>query len=274
MAEKIQHPYECLCKGHVDGSKTFLAAPPEWYAEKGLDTPKNCPSCKSWMKSQADEQRACACGSRIRISHKRKISHHKKVGPYEPIEECGPCSEGKRPPKAFTTERPSREKRQQQKRKERKTKFSDLKGGAAKPRMIIVDKAYYESVVTRNITTGQRETRAVHLEHHLPGSEHSWTSPEVSAQVGLARPKSPTSFGAENQTLAELLEFASEYMASTDPEHIREYRDGNLLIRITFVGDHDGLEKTVLKEKDGLCEVITSHDNVTVRDVMKQSWYK
>jgi hypothetical protein len=275
MAEMVQRPYECQCKGHEGGSRTFYAAPPDWFAAKGYNTPKNCPACREWIKAQTDDQSVCACGAKIRIPHKLKISHFKRVGPYEPITECGPCSEGNRPPVAIAKKEPQERRRRTQQEK-RTRKFADLKAGIPlESRMIITDVAYYEKQTTKNAHTQSMESRAIHLEHHLPGSPNSWIDPGISDQLGLSGPKSPTSFAAGHR-LEGLLDNTSEYMASTDSTQARDYELGpGRIVRITFTGDHDGLEKTVLKQiQDGRYEVITTHDNVSVGDVMKQSWYK
>jgi hypothetical protein len=274
MAEMVQHPYECQCKGHEGGSRTFYAAPPDWFAAKGYNTPKNCPACREWIKAQTDDQSVCACGAKIRIPHKLKISHFKRVGPYEPITECGPCSEGNRPPVAIKT-RPRRESRKEQRKDERDETFKTHKQATPlQSRLIIVDTEYYNEQTTRNAHTRSRETRAEHLLHHVPGSPYDWSNPNVSAQLGLDRPKSPTSFADGNHTLDELLSATGGYMGSTDMNQVREYEiSSGQLARVTFTGNHDGLELTILKEVDGQYEVITTHDNVTVADIKRKKWY-
>ena len=59
--EKVQHPYECVAKGHAGGSRTFFAAPPDWFEARGMTTPRNCQDCRAWVKAQVDEMKTCNC---------------------------------------------------------------------------------------------------------------------------------------------------------------------------------------------------------------------
>lgn len=276
MAERVEHPYECQAKGHQEGSRAFLAAPPEWFAAKGMSTPKNCKPCRDWIKEQVDEMRTCACGSKIRVSARSKISHFKKVGPYEPVTECRSCREGKRPPKGIKHP-PDKKERTKREQKKRVREFKELHiDFLPEPRPLITDRAFYDAQVTNNRKTGLSETRAEHLEHHLVGSPNSWTNAAAAIAAGLTRPSSPTSFAAEGQTVEELLEFTASYALATNSENVREYLiDNNRIARITFTGDHDGLEKTIIERlKDGSYGLVTTHDNVTVEDIIGQTWYK
>jgi len=262
MGDLPQHPYECQCKGHQGSARTFMAAPPEWFASKSISTPKNCPDCRSWMKSQVDEAITCECGNKFRISAKAKISHHKKVGEFQTPKKCRACLEGKKIPRSTIDKRKPFEidKRKQEKKPE---KFSDLVFGInPSSRKIVVDANLYNSETTRS-KLGDRETRLEHLEHHLPLSAKSLSG------------SSPTSLVPDASDGIEFLRGLESYMLNSDSNSVREYRISNdRIARITFTGDHDGLEKTILRENDdGTFTVITSHDKVTVSDVMNSSWY-
>lgn len=276
MAERVEHPYECQAKGHQEGSRTFLAAPPEWFAAKGMSTPKNCKPCRDWINGQVDEMLSCACGSKIRLSARSKISHFKKVGPYEPVTECRSCREGKRPPKGIER-RPDKEERTKHEKEKRTREFKELRiDSPPEPRTLITDRAFYDAQVTNNYKTGLSETRTEHFEHHLVGSPNSWTTEAAAMAAGLSKPSSPTCFAAEGQTVEELLEFTASYALATNSENVREYViDAKRIVRVTFTGDHDGLEKTILaRQNDGSYGLVTTHDNVTVEDIVGQTWYK
>jgi hypothetical protein len=85
--------YKCQNRGcQIGGS--FEAAPRAWFRDKGLSDPSNCPSCKQWKDSQADEDVACAaCGFSRRIPAGVKQMHHKNVGAWESPEYCRRCEE-------------------------------------------------------------------------------------------------------------------------------------------------------------------------------------
>lgn len=264
MAELPQYPYECQCKGHAGSSRTFTAAPPEWFAGKGISTPRNCPDCRTWIKAQADETKSCDCGIRFRISARAKISQHKKVGPYVDPTQCRQCESGKKPNKGL-----KRKIRNPKKKEKKPDEFEKLKIGInPSPRIIVTDPEVYGSMTTRNAKSGTSETRLEHLERHLPDSPNSW--------VGRSGSKtSPTSLAPNAKNGGELLSKLKPYMEQVDSSSVREYMmDNNRIVRITFTGDHDGLEKTVLRaNSDGTYTVITSHDEVTVSEVKGNNWY-
>lgn len=112
MGEQIQHTYPCMNRGCPNGFQSpFSAAPPEWFREKGINTPKNCPDCKQWKKAQIDSIHRCkSCGFGIRQSQGAKIMHHKKQGVYTPPSECRHCEQREKPPKAIRKRPPSPEK--------------------------------------------------------------------------------------------------------------------------------------------------------------------
>ena len=270
MPEKIQHPYECLAKGHEGGSRTFFAAPPEWFAQKGMQgTPKNCPNCRAWINAQTDEKRKCDCGAEFRIPQRYKISHFKKIGPYVPETECRSCRDGERPPKGMD-ERPSREKREQDKKKKRAGEFNDLvRGIQPEARVIITEGPFY----TETPQYG-RESRIAHLGHHVPGSPYDQTTQSAAASIGASATKSPSSF-ASGSTVEGLLANAHQLLLMSDDAHVREYRDQfGRIVRVTFTGDHDRLEISILASLPGeTYGLVTTYDNVTVQDIYGQSWY-
>lgn len=267
LADMIQHAYECQAKGHEGGSRTFLAAPPEWFSGKGISTPKNCPDCRVWVKSQTDEKIACACGAKVRISARAKISQFKKVGPYEPTTECRDCRDGKRPAKG-AKRRPDRTERQKRKPEVKPTEFSSLRHGIPlQPRALLTSGSYYTS-----LRPGASENRLEHLGHHVPGSPYDLTTPEAAAASGQ-RQKSPSSFASE-PSVERLLESAQAHVSTADAMQTREYMDGRRIVRVTYTGDHDRVEISILDPLPGdHYGLATTYDNVTVEDVMKETWY-
>jgi hypothetical protein len=267
MAE-IQHPYECQCKGHEGGSRTFFAAPPEWYQNKGINTPRNCPDCRKWINAQADEMVICACSTKFRISAKAKINQFKKVGPYEPVTECHSCQEGRRPPKVIKR-RPDRKQREKRKKDERPSEFSRLLPGVdPEPRMLLTDGKYYTDLIP-----GKAETRIEHIGRHLTGSPYDLTTKVAAEAQGLSRTKSPTSF-SNSPDVKDLLASTQEFLKASDKGSVREYMDRGRIVRVTFTGNHDRLELSILEPlSDGTYGLVTTYDNVTVSKVQRKSWY-
>jgi hypothetical protein len=74
----------------------------------------------------------------------------------------------------------------------------------------------------------------------------------------------------------ELLDSTAARLQETSDANVREYRvDNNRIVRVTFSGDHDGLELTFIdKLADGNYGVATTYDNVGLSYVVKQDWYK
>ena len=84
--------YICYNKGCSSGG-SFEAAPESWFRERGLTPPRNCPSCREWIKQQADESVECsACSWMIPVSAKRKISFHKREGRWQVPSMCTRCT--------------------------------------------------------------------------------------------------------------------------------------------------------------------------------------
>ncbi|GAB3608361.1 hypothetical protein GCM10027414_04860 [Humibacter ginsengiterrae] len=89
--DRPSQTYTCHAKGCASGG-TFEAAPEEWWYAKGYTPPRNCPSCREWIKDQIDETVPCAsCGWSIPVSAKRKISFHKREGVWQAPEHCTRC---------------------------------------------------------------------------------------------------------------------------------------------------------------------------------------
>ncbi len=279
---RVEHPWECKMMGHEGGDRIFYAAPPSWFDDpargKKMSYPNKCTACKEWIEAQTDEVRACSCGAAIRITAGRKRSIFKRVGPYEPITECQDCSEGRRQPKG-TKKRPDREKRKEEKQPEKKINtFKDLKpGNAGMSRRVVTSVNFYRGKKMTNDKNNQEETWLVHLEHHIPGSEHDWTSPRTQAALGLSGKTSPTSLVGYGASGEELLEQVSLYAASTDTSTVRDYTvDTTKVARVTFTGDESMLELSILalsKTSDD-CYVITSYDSLTAADIEQNGWYK
>lgn len=90
--ELASQTYTCQCKGCGSGG-SFEAAPANWWHEKGLSPPRNCPSCRAWIKNQIDGKAPCAtCRWEIPVSAKRKISFHKREGKWHPPVACTRCA--------------------------------------------------------------------------------------------------------------------------------------------------------------------------------------
>ena len=268
MAELPQHPYECRCKGHESGGRTFFAAPPEWFHGKGISTPKNCPDCRKWINSQTDEMATCACGAKISISARKKINRFKNEGPYVPITECPSCQQGRRPPKGIK-KRPDRKQREKIKEDEKPSEFSALLPGIApEARTLITSGKYYTDLIP-----GKAETRIEHIGRHLAGSPYDQTT-RIAAEIqGLSETKSPTSF-TNSTSVNDLLTNTQEFLKASDAGSVREYMSGGRIVRVTFTGDHDRLELSILEPlSDGTYGLVTTYDNVTVSKVQGKSWY-
>lgn len=90
---KPSHTYQCRNRGCQSGG-SFEAAPPPWWRETGLSEPSNCPSCREWKKSQADDDVSCeACGFTRRIPAGVKIMFHTNEGVWNPPAHCKRCTE-------------------------------------------------------------------------------------------------------------------------------------------------------------------------------------
>lgn len=268
MPELVKHPYECTAKGHAGGNRTFYAAPPDWFAAKGISTPKNCPDCRAWVKQQTDEMKACSCGSKIRITARSKISHFKKVGPYESVEECRSCREGNKPQKG-TKKFPDKKKRLKKQEENKKEGFDSLLHGVLpKPRPLIVDSAYYQQPIP-----GKSETRLEHIGKHVPGSPNDRTSLRSASAHGQSMPSSPTSLVVSGNT-ESLIAKVGSLLNDNDMSKVREYAVNRRIYRVSYSSDDSRLELTIVQKKDdGMYELITTYDSITPEYVKGQDWY-
>jgi hypothetical protein len=80
--------YECINVGCAHGEGwTFEAAPEEWYEERGLSTPKNCPDCKAWIAAAKEtgaihaECRFCNYSWSIEATY--RIMFHRNTGNWD-----------------------------------------------------------------------------------------------------------------------------------------------------------------------------------------------
>lgn len=93
MNELPGSTYQCRNKG-CSGDRSFEAAPPSWFAERGLSEPSNCPVCKDWKNAQTDEDVACsACQFQWRVPSGVKIMFHKTEGAWDAPSYCRRCED-------------------------------------------------------------------------------------------------------------------------------------------------------------------------------------
>lgn len=90
--------YQCQNKGCPNGAgSSFELSDKEeaFYAEHGLSSPKNCPECRIWRKEQTKKYTiTCeACGNTRIITPEKRISHHRKTGPWSDPTLCRLCEE-------------------------------------------------------------------------------------------------------------------------------------------------------------------------------------
>lgn len=107
------------------------------------------------------------------------------------------------------------------------------------------------------------ETRQEHIERHLPGSAHQDT-----LNNGWEEAKSPTSLVSEGVGFEGLLMQVGYSMLETSPAVTRQYQDGNRVVKLTYSGDDNRIEVTILHPRKEGYEVVTTYDSVTVGDVV------
>jgi hypothetical protein len=243
--ERPQHPYPCQNLGCPNGYQSiFYKAPPEWYARKGLSTPKNCPDCRAWIDAQTDSLYHCRdCGWQIRRSAKAKISHHKREGPYEPPTQCTQCKEGTAPTPPRNLRRP---------------RFPTLiKKRDPEPLTVVP----YDQLL---------DYRKVHYGKHIPGHPFS----EVGQPRGDGGFVSATSLVEPGAMGIEL--YAQASGIANRAEGTYQYISGTNVIKATIVnGTH--VEVTIFRPlPDGRYEFVTSYDEVSIgearRNVRSQDW--
>lgn len=212
----------------------------------------------------------------MRLTANYKKSYHKSVGKYISPERCNDCVSGSRRPRSQAARRDKTE-RVRRTRQAKKAKFDELPLRDMEPRELITDlTSYQRSVTERYEGNTVQVTRQVHLERHLDGSPHSLTSVDAARAIGLRRPKSPTSLATADASVDELLSNVASFAASTDPDMVREYKEGKSIIRVVYTGQHDGLEISVLRPRSGEgYELVSSYDGVPVEkalDNLKARW--
>lgn len=88
--------YQCQNMGCPNGfESTFEMSDEEeqYYADHGLSSPKSCPDCRSWKKKQVLKYPVTceACGNQRVITPQRRITFHKKIGPWQDPTLCKLC---------------------------------------------------------------------------------------------------------------------------------------------------------------------------------------
>lgn len=137
--------------------------------------------------------------------------------------------------------------------------------------------AFYEAEMPRNAKlAGQRESRAVHLEHHIIGSPHSWTDEGVSSAVHGGAAASPTALVQDGASAKDLIEAIALFAAVTDSKSVREYAlPGGRIARILYAGNSERLELTIIQDRgNGMYSVISSYDHLNVEAIQQKPFYK
>ena len=185
-----------------------------------------------------------------------------------PPEECRRCLDGNRSPKG-TKNRPDKKKREERKEKEKPSEFATLKRGVTpQPRALVKDGPYYTGLIP-----GKTETRLEHLEHHIPGSSHDWTTAKLAAQAGQRSSSSPSAFSSGTDYRG-LIANAQMYFNTADGERVREYAQHGRIYRVTLLDDHDRLEITVIESvSGGNYGLVSTFDDETAPYVTRQGWY-
>jgi len=235
MGEQIQHPYPCHSLGCSNGHMSvFYGAPPEWFAEKGFNTPKNCPDCREWTKAQTDSAYRCkSCARPIRQTAKAKISHHKRKGVYEAPEQCNRCRDGIVTPESLEDE-PS------------------TLGELEETQSEVLPVVPYDQL---------SEYRKEHYGKHIPGHPFS----QVGQLMLSGAPVSTTSLVGQGASSVELYFAASEIAGRTSGTY--QYKNGADVIKATIVGGIH-VEVTVFRPlSDGSYELVTSYDEVPIAEV-------
>lgn len=238
MSERVQHPYRCQNLGCPNGHlSVFMAAPPEWFAAKGLSSPKSCPDCRAWIKAQTDSAFHCeGCSYIIRQSARAKISYHKRVGVYEPPKLCYRCKEG---------EKPRRESR------ERPKSPPELEYLRSPEALTLKD---YDQLTNY---------RLVHYGKHIPGHPFSEVGNIKQGSMAVSQTLI-VGAGASSHEFYQAGEQIAGYTAG-----VYQYNKGRYTIKVTVI-DSSHVELTFFEPTDdGTYELITSYDNVTIKEARK-----
>jgi hypothetical protein len=228
MAGDDSETYECECAGHTDGSRSFEAAPKAWFDAMGFDSyPKNCPACKSWQAAQVDEIVRCSsCGRNMRQSAKFKKWFQKREGVYKPPESCASCErEGGPPARPAKFRRPSFLDKQV----EEFRRLGPLKGYGPPTAISILDlpDGYQHPVPIRRELGSGKETRQLHIEAHMPGTEQFHSTGYVKSGAG-----SLTTLGGGTAHFGSYLRDAARLSREIDPEWVLEKLDRGKIVKI------------------------------------------
>lgn len=275
-------PYTCQCKGHFVGSRTFLAAPPEWFAKKGFNTPKRCPACRDWIKRQHDETINCSkCGSLRVVRARQKIWYHLKKGVYELPEECRRCEKGLPPVRGSLVLH--RRSHRVTRRLTRSTITSILEVLPPDARVeffripiFASADSYQDLVPNRN---GGLEPRHAHIAHHFENSPYSATT-DAKAKALRVPKRSPSAFSPPSGRFEDLFPIMFEAWSRAYSEgRIRDYRiEGtDRIARVTVLQELDKEDSEVIEitilQLDRSAEaflVVTTFDKNTQEYLQKQ----
>lgn len=261
MTDRPSETYACQCKGYSNGyGSSFQAAPVDWFTERGLSLPKNCPNCREWTKAQMDELVRCpSCKCSMRFSARHKISHYKRVGPWATPDQCRSCERGDRPPRSTAVQPPNKEKLR------RASGFAHLPVLRwAEIYSLDINPANYT-----HPTPSGTETRQAHIEAHTNWSPHSMTRVNNGT-------KDPTALASHSQDFGNLLRSANIVAQAQDPDRTREYVDAKhgRIIRVTLT-DSARIEITVIEPLAGTNghqghELVTTYDGYTIAQVQSK----
>jgi hypothetical protein len=259
MDDRPSETYYCSSEGCFNGvGSSFEAAPEDWFTERGLTPPKNCPDCRAWIKAQDDEAVRCtSCGRIMRLSARLKISHHKRTGPWVLPKECRSCERGERPPRSAASQpRPNQ---------------ASQVGNALSSLPVLRSPHSYPLDInpvnyTHPIHRGSVQTRQEHIEMHTDWSQHTRTKTNGGD-------RDPTALGTQSNNLGALLQSANIVTQAQSTERVREYvntKNGNV-VRVTLT-DSARIEVTVIKASPGTNghqdhELVTTFDGYTVDQV-------
>jgi hypothetical protein len=259
VGERVQHTYTCQCKGHESGSLEFEAAPPEWFREKGINTPVWCPDCRKWRDAQVDEAVRCIeCGEGIRLSRRLKISIHKKEGPFRRPEKCKLCESGKRKKMAPSTVR----------RKPPKVVIGDL----VDKLILVTDPPTPITIVTDineyQFTVGDPDfgphRRQEHLERHIPGHTVRTQYLADLERIQSTKNSTPTCLVGPGADFNEFTQAIAVVARETDGNIVRQVTQGTKILKIRLNGKF--VEKTIIDTRSN--KIVTSFDTFPLTKIV------
>jgi hypothetical protein len=191
--------YTCMAKGH-DGDIDFEAVEEEWFLERGLSAPLNCPECRAWYNAQLEigptDSKCFICGYHWPTEPLFRISYHKRHGNWEEFAEsaegqtCLHCKQNPhRQQKMKNRNAMLRLRDKMPDFSKNKIKFSPAHDAYAVPGAD--DLAFYE----RTKLFSSRATHGKNQLEHLLKPEHLWREklgssdprPFIAAAARLAR---------------------------------------------------------------------------------------